>query len=59
MSVKDAKIRINQISRDFIELIEREENYEKRIKLFESFYKTLNLIQDIYNPAKNYKKFKL
>lgn len=48
MSARDIKLKVSQLSKDFTKIIEREEDKEKRILLFENFYKTLNLIQDIY-----------
>lgn len=48
MSARDVKLKVGQLSKDFAKIIEREEDKEKRIMLFENFYKTLNLIQDIY-----------
>ncbi|MCX7738428.1 MAG: hypothetical protein N2Z80_03305 [Hydrogenothermaceae bacterium] len=56
MSVREVKIKISQLSKDFMEIIEKEKDTEKKVKLFESFYKTLNLIQEIYDPFKESKE---
>lgn len=53
MSTRELKLKINQMSKNFLEVLEKEEDAEKKIKLFENFYTTLNLIQDMYNPVRN------
>lgn len=62
MSAKEVKLKINQLSKNIAEILEKESDEDKKIKIFENFYTTLNLIQDMYslqtykNPRKKHLK---
>lgn len=58
MSARELKLKINQLSKNIVDVLERENDEEKKVKIFENFYSTLNLIQDMYSPLKNLKRFK-
>ncbi|MEM5809223.1 MAG: hypothetical protein QXH92_04900 [Candidatus Aenigmatarchaeota archaeon] len=58
MSTRELKAKINFISKNMIDILEKEKDEEKKVRLFENFYSTLNLIQDIYNPLENKWKIK-
>lgn len=48
MSARELKLKINQLSKNILDVLEKEDDEEKKIKIFENFYSTLNLIQDMY-----------
>jgi len=47
MSVKEISSKIDEISFDFLKLLEKSRNHEEKMKIFETYYKTLLILEKV------------